>query len=152
ALNLLELERLDLLPKEGLVMINGTSVMTAIAALAVADGFHLLAVAMGAHALFIQGLRGTNQSFHPFIHQHKPHPGQIWVAEKMLKLLADSKLCRSELDGHHHYRGNQPIQDRYSLRCLPQYLGPIVDGLSSIKKQIEVEANSASDNPLIDAD
>jgi phenylalanine ammonia-lyase len=152
ALDRLGLERLELLPKEGLVMINGTSVMTAMAALAVAEGFQLLAVAMGAHALFIQGLRGTNQSFHPFIHQLKPHPGQIWAAEKMLELLAGSKLCRNELDGHHHYRGNQPIQDRYSLRCLPQYLGPIVDGLRSIRKQIEVEANSASDNPLIDAD
>jgi phenylalanine ammonia-lyase len=113
------------------------------AALAFADGFQFLDVAMGAHALFIQGLRGTNQSFHPFIHQLKPHPDQIWTAEKMLKLLAGSKLCRSELDGHHHYRGNQPIQDRYSLRCLPQYLGPIVDGLSGIKKQIEVEAKAS---------
>jgi phenylalanine ammonia-lyase len=152
ALNRLGLERLDLLPKEGLVMINGTSVMTAMAAISVHDGLRLLALAMGAHALFIQGLRGTNQSFHPYIHQLKPHPGQLWAAEKMLRLLSGSKLCRSELDGHHHHRGSQPIQDRYSMRCLPQYLGPIVDGLNGIKKQIEVEANSASDNPLIDCD
>jgi phenylalanine ammonia-lyase len=152
ALDRLGLKPLELLPKEGLAMINGTSVMTGTAAIAIHDGFGLLSLALGVHALFIQGLRGTNQSFHPYIHQLKPHPGQVWAAEKMLELLARSKLCRNELDGHHDLQGSQPIQDRYSLRCLPQYLGPIVDGLETIKGQIEVEANSANDNPLIDAD
>jgi phenylalanine ammonia-lyase len=152
ALDRLGLKPLELLPKEGLAMINGTSLMTGTAALAIHEGFGLLALALGVHALFIQGLRGTNQSFHPYIHQLKPHPGQVWTAEKMLKLLARSKLCRNELDGHHDLQGSQPIQDRYSLRCLPQYLGPIVDGLETVKRQIEVEGNSANDNPLIDAD
>jgi phenylalanine ammonia-lyase len=152
ALDRLGLERVELRPKEGLAMINGTSVMTGTAANAIHDGIGLLALALGVHALFIQGLRGTNQSFHPYIHQLKPHPGQVWAAEKMLTLLAGSTLCRNELDGRHDNRGEQPIQDRYSLRCLPQYLGPIVDGLENIKRHIEIEANSANDNPLIDAD
>jgi len=152
ALKKLGLEPLQLLPKEGLAMMNGTSVMTAIAANCVYDTKNLLTLAMGAHALAIQGLNGTNQSFHPFIHQLKPHPGQKWAASQMLNLLAGSSLVREELDGSHDYRGTHLIQDRYSLRCLPQYLGPIIDGIEQISKQIEVEINSATDNPLIDVE
>lgn len=150
ALEKLGLEPLQLLPKEGLAMMNGTSVMTGIAANCIHDAKNLLTLSMGAHALAMQGLNGTNQSFHPFIHKLKPHSGQKWAAEAMLNLLAGSRLVREELDGSHDYRGEHPIQDRYSLRCLPQYFGPIVDGISQIEKQIEVEINSATDNPLID--
>jgi len=137
-------------PKEGLAMINGTSVMTGIAALCVDDSKRLLATAFTAHALYFQALQGTNQSFHPFIHEHKPHPGQIQTARIMLALLAGSKLSRDELDGAHEHRGDLPIQDRYSLRCLPQFLGPVVDGIKAVSEQIEVEMNCANDNPLID--
>jgi phenylalanine ammonia-lyase len=150
ALKLLGLEPLELLPKEGLAMMNGTSVMTGIAANCVYDARNLLALSLGAHALALQGLNGTNQSFHPFIHQCKPHRGQIWSAQQMLNLLEGSALIRDELDGSHDYRGSQPIQDRYSLRCLPQYTGPIADGIEEIAKQIEIEINSVTDNPLID--
>ncbi|WP_375514769.1 histidine ammonia-lyase [uncultured Nostoc sp.] len=150
ALKKLGLEPLQLLPKEGLAMMNGTSVMTGIAANCVYDTKNLLALAMGAHALAIQGLNGTNQSFHPFIHKLKPHSGQKWAANEMLNLLEGSGLVREELNGSHDYRGEDIIQDRYSLRCLPQYMGPIVDGLEQIQKQIEVEVNSVTDNPLID--
>lgn len=152
ALERLGLARLVLRPKEGLAMVNGTSVMTGIAANCVHDAEILLGLAMGMHALAIQGLMGTNQSFHPYIHNLKPHLGQRWAAEQMLDLLAGSKLIRDELDGRHEYRGNDLIQDRYSLRCLPQYMGPIVDGLSQIARQVTVEANSATDNPLIDVE
>jgi phenylalanine ammonia-lyase len=152
ALHKLGLEPLQLLPKEGLAMMNGTSVMTGIAANCVYDTKVLLALAMGAHALAIQGLNGTNQSFHPFIHRLKPHSGQKWAANQMLKLLAGSRLVREELDGSHDYRDTHLIQDRYSLRCLPQYMGPIIDGIEQIQRQIEVEINSATDNPLIDVE
>ncbi len=150
ALQILGLEPLELLPKEGLAMMNGTAVMTGIAANCVYDAQILLALSLGAHALALQGLNGTNQSFHPFIHECKPHPGQIWSAQQMLELITDSALIRNELDGSHDYRGSQPIQDRYPLRCLPQYTGPIADGISEIVKQIEIEINSVTDNPLID--
>ena len=152
ALSRLGLPQLQLLPKEGLAMMNGTSVMTGIAANCVYDARILLALAMSVHALALQGLNGTNQSFHTFIHQHKPHSGQIWAAAQMLELIEGSHLIRNELDGTHDYRGQQPIQDRYSLRCLPQYIGPIVDGLAQITKQIEIEINSVTDNPLIDVE
>ncbi|MEM6402895.1 MAG: aromatic amino acid ammonia-lyase [Cyanobacteria bacterium P01_D01_bin.116] len=152
ALSKLGLSPLQLLPKEGLAMMNGTSVMTGIAANCVYDARILLKLAMAVNALFIQGLNGTNQSFHPFIHKCKPHPGQLWAAEQMIYLLAGSKLIRDELDGKHEYRQHELIQDRYSLRCLPQYMGPIVDGISQISSQIEIEMNSVTDNPLIDVE
>jgi len=152
ALEILDLPRINLRPKEGLAMVNGTSVMTGIAANCVRDSQVILALAMGTHALMIQGLSGTNQSFHPFIHKLKPHLGQVWTASKMVELLAGSCLNRDELDGENDYRGHQPIQDRYSLRCLPQYMGPIVDGIAEIAQQIEVEINSVTDNPLIDTE
>lgn len=152
ALSRLGLSPLQLLPKEGLAMMNGTSVMTGIAANCMYDARVLLALAMGVHSLAVQGLHGTNQSFHPFIHNLKPHPGQKWAAYTMLDLLTGSRLIREELDGAHDYRGQAPIQDRYSLRCLPQYIGPIVDGISQIARQIEIEMNSATDNPLIDVE
>jgi phenylalanine ammonia-lyase len=138
-------------PKEGLAMVNGTSVMTAIAAGCVHDMQNLLALSFGAHSLLFQGLSATNQSFHPFIHEHKPLPGQVSAAQVMLQLLQGSALIADELEGQHEFRGGeQPIQDRYSLRCLPQYMGPIVDGIRQIAGQIEIEMNSATDNPLVD--
>ena len=152
ALKKLGLEPLNLRPKEGLAMTNGTSVMTGIAALCVHDARQMLAISMGAHALFVQGLAGTNQSFHPFVHALKPHYGQEWAASTMVDLLAGSVLSRDELEAREHFDGHGLIQDRYSLRCLPQYLGPIVDGLIEIAWQIETEMNSVTDNPLIDVE
>lgn len=151
ALEILGLPRLRLQAKEGLAMVNGTSVMTGIAANCVHAARVLLALALGTHALMIQALSGTNQSFHPFIHNLKPHPGQQWAAAQMLRLLQGSQFIRNELDGKHDWRDGDLIQDRYSLRCLPQYFGPIVDGLRQVSEQIEVEMNSATDNPLIDS-
>ncbi len=152
ALKKLGLEPLNLRPKEGLAMMNGTSVMTGIAALCVCDARQMLAVSMGAHALFVQGLAGTNQSFHPFVHALKPHYGQEWAASTMVDLLAGSFLSRDEFKERQHFDGSNLIQDRYSLRCLPQYLGPIVDGLIEIAWEMETEMNSVTDNPLIDVE
>jgi len=152
ALEKLGLPQLRLRAKEGLAMINGTAVMSGIAANCVYDSQILLALAVAAHALAIQGLGGTNQSFHPFIHAHKPHPGQQWISAQMLELLGGSTLMRDELKGRQHPRQGQLVQDRYSLRCLPQYMGPIVEGLEQVSRQVTIEINSATDNPLIDAD
>ena len=152
ALEQLGLSQIRLAPKEGLAMTNGTSVMTGIAANCVHDAQHLVGLAMGVHALFAQGLGATNQSFHPFIHRHKAHPGQVWSATQMLELLDGSQLIRDELSGNFPQNGQGLPQDRYSLRCHPQYMGPIIDGLAQIVEQVEVEINSATDNPLIDSD
>lgn len=152
ALALLGLDPLPLEPKEGLALINGTSVMAGIAANCVHRMGKLMALTLGAHGLMLQGLHASNQSFHPFIHQHKPHPGQIWAAEQMMALLDGSSMIRNEINGNTHHREGKLIQDRYSIRCLPQYLGPLVDSYRQIAREIEVEINSVTDNPLIDVE
>jgi phenylalanine ammonia-lyase len=152
ALRRLGLEPLTLEPKEGLALNNGTGASTGVAANAVGRAFELTALALSIHALFAQALLATDQSFHPFIHRVKPHPGQIWVAARMAELVAGSKVIRSEAAGERGHRMGKLIQDRYSLRCLPQFLGPVIDGLVTAARQIETEANCANDNPLIDPD
>ena len=148
----LGLSPLALEPKEGLALNNGTGVSNGIAANAVGRALDLTALALAIHALYAQALLATSQSFAPFIHEAKPHPGQLWAAAEMARLVAGSQLVRGESAGARGHRAGKLIQDRYSLRCLPQYLGPIVDGLSTAARQIETEANSANDNPLIDPD
>jgi phenylalanine ammonia-lyase len=152
ALAKLGLEQLELRPKEGLALNNGTGASTGVAANACARALDLTSLALGIHALYAQALLSTDQSFHPYIHKVKPHPGQMWTAAQMDILVAGSKVIRSEAAGDRKGRTGKLIQDRYSLRCLPQFLGPIIDGLVNSTRQIEVEANCANDNPLIDPD
>jgi phenylalanine ammonia-lyase len=148
----LGLEPLELEPKEGLALNNGTGACTGVAANACARALDLASLALGIHALYAQALLSTDQSFHPFIHHVKPHPGQVWTAQQMAVLVKGSKVIRNEAAGDRGERTGKLIQDRYSLRCLPQFLGPVIDGLVNAARQIEVEANCANDNPLIDPD
>ena len=150
ALHKLGLAPLALQPKEGLALNNGTGVSTGVAANAMARALDLTALTLGIHALYAQAMLSTSQTFAPFIHAVKPHPGQVWTAAEMGKLLSGSRLMRDEAAGDRGHRAGKLIQDRYSLRCLPQFIGPIVDGLTVAARQIEVEANCANDNPLID--
>ncbi|MFN3765691.1 MAG: histidine ammonia-lyase [Aliihoeflea sp.] len=151
-LSRLGLQPLALQPKEGLALNNGTGACTGVAANATARALDLASLALGIHALYAQAMLSTDQSFDPFVHAMKPHPGQIWVAQQMSRLVAGSKVIRSEAAGGRSHRMGKLIQDRYSLRCLPQYLGPVVDGIATAARQIETEANCANDNPLIDPD
>jgi phenylalanine ammonia-lyase len=135
-----------------LALNNGTGVSTGVAANAMSRALDLTALTLGIHALYAQALLSTSQTFANFIHAVKPHPGQVWVAKEMGALVAGSKLMRDEAAGERGHRAGKLIQDRYSLRCLPQFVGPIVDGLATAAKQIETEANTANDNPLVDPD
>jgi phenylalanine ammonia-lyase len=150
ALARLKLAPLTLEPKEGLALNNGTGVSTGVAANVLSRALDLTALTLGIHALYAQAMLSTSQTFAPFIHEVKPHPGQVWVAAEMARLVAGSKLMREEAAGERGHRAGKLIQDRYSLRCLPQFVGPIVEGLGVAARQIETEANSANDNPLID--
>ena len=108
ALARMRLEPLAPEPKEGLALVNGTSVSTGIAANCVARAQELLQLSLALHALYIQALLGTDQSFHPFIHEHKPHPGQAWTAHEMLGLLKGSRLIHDESSGRSRPKQTPP--------------------------------------------
>lgn len=152
ALATLGLSPLELEPKEGLALVNGTAALTAIAAGCVHDAHLMMAVTLAVHALAIQALHASDEPFQPFIHQHKPHPGQLLAAACMRDLLCGSHLLRHAGSAGENGEADQPIQDRYSVRCLPQFLGPALDGLALITRQVETEMNAATDNPLIDGE
>lgn len=137
-------------PKEGLSLNNGTGACTAVAALATQRLRNVLVAGFGAQALMFQALKATDQSFHPAIQAVKPHAGQILAGEVFRRLLAGSALIRDESGGARGHRGASLIQDRYALRCHPQFTGPILDAFATAARQLEVEANSANDNPLVD--
>ena len=149
ALERLGMEPLELLPKEGLAMNNGTTASTGVAANNMARAQNITALAFGVQALIFQALLATNHSFDPVIQEVKPHPGQIFVAKQFRHLLQGSALIRDKAAVNREHQGGDIIQDRYSFRCLPQYTGPILEGLATAGRQITIEANSANDNPLI---
>ena len=142
ALRELGLKPISLLPKEGLAIVNGTSFSSAIAANAVHESRILMALALGAQAMMLRSLLAHESPFDDFVHQRKPHPGQIWTASITRQLLIAG---REKSNGQ-----SVQVQDRYSLRCLPQYMGSIVEGIARIHHTVETEMNSVSDNPLVD--
>lgn len=143
------IERIMLGPKEGLALLNGTSFSTAQTALALADAENLLATAEVAAAMSIEALMGFGDAFIPELHQARGHAGQIECAANIRALLTGSELIDGGI-GCDPVR--QPPQDAYSLRCVPQVLGPVRDILKFIRGIIETEINAATDNPLIFAD
>lgn len=143
------IERIVLGPKEGLALLNGTSFSTAQTALALADAENLLATAEVAAAMSIEALLGFGDAFIPELHAARGHAGQIECAANIRKLLEGSSLIDGGI-GRDPKR--QPPQDAYSLRCVPQVLGPVRDTLKFIRGIVETEINAATDNPLIFAD
>jgi len=133
------------LPKEPLAMVNGTTTMTGIAVLAVERAWRILSAAICATALSIHALKGNAQHYHPVISEAKPFPGQTFVAAKIIHLL-EAKVAAHQLEDD----ALDTLQDPYSLRCAPQVAGVLYDSLEWIKKWVEMEANSANDNPLFD--
>lgn len=128
-------------PKEGLALLNGTTVMTAVAALMQIDAIRVLRALLGAVALSAEALEAPAQPFEPWVHERKGHPGQIAVAAFIREALADSQSVKAS----RHQSG-------YSLRCAPQGLGPAWEAFEDARPVIEREINSANDNPLVDPD
>jgi histidine ammonia-lyase len=132
--------------KEGLALNNGTQQMLAIGGLALHDAFELLLVAEAALSLSLEALRGWSDAFDPRIQQLRPHPGQAVVAAAVRRMVEGSNLVRTVIAKH--LENGRP-QDPYSFRCAPQVMGAVADTIGYVKKILEVEMNSATDNPLV---
>ena len=127
---------------EGLALINGTQVMTAIASLVVRDAVRLSKLADIACAMSLEVLMGSNSEFDPRIHQVRPHPGQIASADNMLRLTEESRIILSHV-------GCARVQDAYTLRCSPQIHGASKDAVTHAQRVVDIEINSTTTNPLI---
>jgi histidine ammonia-lyase len=142
ALRAAGLSPVTLEPKEGLALINGTQLMTAVSALALFEALRLVRTADVIGALTLDALRGTDVAFDERIHAPRPHPGQAVSARCLRRLLEGSAIRAS----HAHC---PEVQDAYSLRCMPQVHGAIRDTLAFVTRTIGVEMNSATDNPMV---
>jgi phenylalanine ammonia-lyase len=169
ALQMVGVEPVTLGPKEGLGLVNGTASSAALGALVMheAQNLALLTQALTGVAvevrdcslqtmrdelaltLHAQALNGSSESFHRFIAEVRPHPGQIECARNIFAFVRDSKLAR-HVRAPKDRRHGDLIQDRYSLRSAPQWIGPQLEDLLLAHQQITVELNSSCDNPLVD--
>lgn len=131
--------------KEGLALINGTQVMTAIGVLSLLRAERLCKVADVVGACTLEALKGTLSAFDLDIQKVRPFPGQLAVSKNFQRLDRESEIAQS-------HKFCSKIQDAYSLRCIPQVHGAIRDGLTFVRKILEIEVNSATDNPLIFAE
>ena len=142
ALRRARLRPLRLESKEGLSLINGTSVMAALASLAVYDGRRLLKDAQVAASLSFEALMASAVPFDVRVARLKPLPGSMAVAANLRRLLRGSEIIPS-------HRGPHKVQDAYTLRCLPQVLGAVGEALDYAARVTAVEINAATDNPLV---
>ncbi|HEX7136867.1 MAG TPA: histidine ammonia-lyase [Vicinamibacterales bacterium] len=132
-------------PKEGLALINGTQPSTAVLALALADAATLVRAADVVAALSIDALRGSIHPFEARIHEARPFAGQLASAANIEALMRGSGINKS-----HEFCGK--VQDAYSLRCAAQVHGAVREALRFVRETVDVEANSATDNPMVFAD
>jgi histidine ammonia-lyase len=142
ALKFAGLKPYKLKPKEGLSLINGTQVMTAIGALSLQKAKKVLSYANIAAAMSLEAIMGSASPFKKEVHDLRPHSGQKEIANIMRSLLKDSEIMKS------HAQCNR-IQDPYSFRCIPQVHGASLDLLKYVEKILAVEINSVTDNPLV---
>lgn len=136
------LEPIALSGKEGLALINGTQIMTAVGCMVWQDAVDLMKSADVAAALCVEALKGTRTAFDPRISQVRPHAGQVATTDNMLRLTADSPIIQSHVNC-------SKVQDAYSLRCVPQVHGASKDALRRAEETLTIEINAATDNPLI---
>ena len=133
-------------PKEGLALLNGTQVSTALALSGLIGAERNAAAAMLAGALSIDAVMGSDTPFDPRIHALRPHPGQMLAASHYRRLLKHSAIRAS------HLEGDDRVQDPYSFRCQPQVMGACLDMLANAGRTLMIEANGVSDNPLVFAE
>ena len=137
------LQPLVLGPKEGLALLNGTQFSTALALAALFDGWRNAQSSVVIAALATDAIMGSTQPLEPEIHELRGHLGQMEVASSMRLLLAGSDIRES------HRQGDSRVQDPYCIRCAPQVVGSCVDLLRMAARTLKIEANAATDNPLV---
>lgn len=142
-LKLAGLAPLQLGAKEGLALLNGTQVSTALALAGLFATEDVVAAALVCGALSTDAAAGSDTPFDPRIHAARGQPGQIAVADLLLHLLEGSVIRAS------HRQGDERVQDPYCLRCQPQVMGAVLDVLRNAAVTLEIEANGVSDNPLV---
>jgi histidine ammonia-lyase len=128
--------------KEGLALVNGTQASTAVLALAVADAARMARAADVVAAMTVDALRGSIAPFDERIHAARPHPGQQQSAGNLRRLVAGSLL-------NHSHANCGRVQDAYSMRCVPQVHGAARDVIAYAAGVVAVEANAATDNPMV---
>ena len=133
---------IELHPKEGISLINGTQAMLAIGCLETDAAETLAESADVIAALSLDALRGTPRAFDERIHAARPHPGQVESARRLRTLLEGSEIRQSHITCRR-------VQDAYSLRCMPQVHGAVRDALAEARRVFAIELNSATDNPLV---
>ncbi len=138
----LSIEPLQLRPKEGLAIMNGTAVMTALAVIAYQRAEYLAALCCRITSLSSLALQGNAYHFDPALFAVKPHPGQVKVAARI----------HNDLNVGDAPSNSARLQDRYSIRCAPHVIGVLEDSLPWLRQFIEIELNSANDNPIIEPD
>jgi histidine ammonia-lyase len=145
------LEKAGLVPivlqaKEGLALLNGTQVSTALCLAGLFGAWRLAITSITTTALSIDAAMGSSAPFHDEIHQLRGHRGQIDSARRLRELLDGSEIRES------HQAGDERVQDPYCLRCAPQVIGACMDQLQQAGKTLQIEANAATDNPLVLSD
>lgn len=136
---------LNLEPKEGLSLVNGTQAMLSLGLLALRQAEILVDTADVAGSLSLDALRGSPVAFDERLHRARPHPGQIETASHLLRLNRGSQIRES-------HRDCPRVQDAYSLRSMPQVHGAVRDSLAHVRRVFEIEMNAATDNPLVFAE
>ena len=136
------LEPIALGAKEGLALINGTQIMTAVAALGVLRAERLAAAADVIGAMSLEAYLGTPRVFDRRLNDLRPHPGQERVAANLRALLGGSEITQSHAECDR-------VQDPYSFRCIPVVHGAVRDSTAHVRRVTEIEANSVTDNPLV---
>ncbi len=160
ALEACGLQSLNLSYKEGLALINGTAAMTAIAAYAVHGAKKALEIACVNAAYAVEIFGGIDDAFERHLHAVKPHPGQVWIADRVRGLYEGSRNITLRENMHEIIRSKQKgdeqvfetdinVQDVYSIRCTPQVLAPVKEALDFAHDTVVREANSSNDNPII---
>ena len=137
-----DLEPIDLQPKDGLSLINGTQLMGGYGAFVLEKALDLLKMADVIAAMSLEALQGSIKPFDERIHEIRPHRGQQQVARNVRRLLEESEILES-------HRNCGKVQDPYCLRCVPQVHGASRDGLQYCRQVVETELNSVTDNPLV---